>query len=48
MTYDLSQLIAFMEREIESEKKANESHETREAYQQQIIEQLARLRDLED
>jgi hypothetical protein len=48
MNYSLTDLIAFMEREIETEKKADESYDTREAIQRQIIEQLARLRDLED
>lgn len=43
----LRDLIDFMRREIEQEKRDSESHDTREAYQQAIIEELARLKGLE-
>lgn len=47
MNYSLSDLIAFMEREIQDDIKKGDSHDVREAYQRQIVEQLHRLVDLE-
>jgi hypothetical protein len=44
----INDLIDFMRREIETEKRDGESYEQREAFQTAIIESLARLRDLED
>jgi hypothetical protein len=44
---ELTALIEFMKREIETEKKADQSYDTRERYQLEIIEALERLRGLE-